>query len=92
MVVFPLVPVTPSTRMANDGSPWKRAASGPSTERTDATRACGTSTGHPLLDEERDRAGRDGRRRVEMPVGDLPRDATEERARTRRRGCRERPP
>ena len=72
VVVLPLVPVTPSTRIANDGSPWKRAASGPSTARTDATRACGTSSGSHSLDEERDRAGRDRRRRVVVPVGDRP--------------------
>ncbi len=44
VVVFPFVPVTPSTRIARAGSPWNRAQSGPSTLRTEPTRACGTST------------------------------------------------
>lgn len=81
MVVLPFVPVAPSTRMANAGSPWKRAASGPNTARTDLTRAWGTSTG-TQRSTKRDRAARHGGRGVDVAVGDAPLDAAEQGART----------
>ncbi len=43
VVVFPLVPVMPSTGSARDGSPWNRAATGPIDRRTDRTLAWGTA-------------------------------------------------
>jgi hypothetical protein len=42
VVVLPLVPVTPTTRRRDVGSPWKRAAAGAIASRTEGTTTSGT--------------------------------------------------
>ena len=79
-MVFPFVPVTPSTRIERDGSPKNRAAIGPSALRTRATRAWVTATDERSFDQERDRAALDRGGGVVMAVVDGTRDAAEQRA------------
>ena len=44
VVVLPLVPVTPTTRRARDGSPYQRAAMSAMARRTEGTTTCGALT------------------------------------------------
>ena len=50
MLVLPLVPVTPKTRIAWDGQPWNHALSGPLTARgSPTTRVGSVADGRSLI-------------------------------------------
>ena len=79
VVVFPLVPVTPTSGKASDGRPKNAAEIGPIAHRTRGTTTCAhpTSDG-PLRDHGDGSSGRRGRGEL-VPVDVVARHAEEQR-------------
>ncbi len=83
VVVLPLVPVTPSTRIDADGWSNSVAATGPSAARTLGTCACGDLERQRTFDEQRHRTPGHRVGGVLVAVGDGTGDAREARPRAR---------
>ena len=85
VVVFPFVPVMPTTRSSSVGSPKKRAAACAIAARASRDDRLGDERLElePALDHDRGRAGLDGVGRELVAVGGEPGDREEEDARAR---------
>ena len=81
VVVFPLVPVTPTTASSSVGLPKNSSAATAIDARTDSTTSCGTATVERALDDKRDGTLRDASAAKSCPSARRAGDAEEERAR-----------
>ena len=88
MVVLPLVPVTPSTRIAADGWSYSVAATGPSAARTLGTSSLGDLERQRAFDQQRDRTAGHRVGGVVVAVGDARRGCTRSTPRGSPGGCR----